>query len=500
MKWITKCMYTIHRILGTLLSVMFLVWFLSAFVMMYHGFPRVRERQLMLRQELLSEGQAINTLLPIDSVMAQIPSQEKVKSVSLKREKGRTVFNIATSESTYTLFADSACSSTDTVYDINRTVKTWCEAPVARVDTLTKLDQWIPFGSMKKHLPVYKFHFADEEKHQLYISSKTEEVIQFTDKDQRLWAWLGTIPHWVYFTWLRQDVKLWNQVVVWMSGIGCIMVIAGMWVAVDVWRKTHRGKKHRFSPYKKKWYHRHYVSGIFFGIFALTFAFSGMMSLEDVPSWISHPTLSVKPATIMQANAPLPTDIPLDYRVALASAPETKQMEWSNFREHPFYTMKGDNSWVSYIDAAGNEVQPLDLSRAEVTAAVQNVYEAAGLSQEVTIETEELDHFELHYRDMSRMYRGIPLLPVWKVTANDKDHSVYYVNPKTGSLRYVNTTARWEYWMYTALHRLRIPGLNSNVVLRKTLLWILLLGGTVVSLTGVVLGVNYILRKLRIKR
>lgn len=47
MNVITKLMYSIHRILGTLLCILFLMWFLSAFVMMYHRFPRVSAKEKM---------------------------------------------------------------------------------------------------------------------------------------------------------------------------------------------------------------------------------------------------------------------------------------------------------------------------------------------------------------------------------------------------------------------------------------------------------------------
>jgi hypothetical protein len=53
-------------------------------------------------------------------------------------------------------------------------------------------------------MPIYKLYFTNPEKQQLYISSKTGEVLQFTDKAQRSWAWLGAIPHKFYFPFIRQ--------------------------------------------------------------------------------------------------------------------------------------------------------------------------------------------------------------------------------------------------------------------------------------------------------
>ena len=56
MNVITKLMYSIHRILGTLLCILFLMWFLSAFVMMYHRFPRVSAKEKMQKLEMLSQA------------------------------------------------------------------------------------------------------------------------------------------------------------------------------------------------------------------------------------------------------------------------------------------------------------------------------------------------------------------------------------------------------------------------------------------------------------
>ena len=186
-------------------------------------------------------------------------------------------------------------------------------------------------------MPIYKIYFADEAGTQLYLSSQNGEALQFSYRSERFWAWLGAIPHWVYFTWLRQDTVLWTKTVIWLSALGCLMVIAGIWVTVDVWRKTHRNRHSKFSPYRKRWYHWHYVSGILFGIFVLTFTFSGMMSLADIPEWIHKPALKKgSPTRILHARGPRPENYPLDYRRVIAAYPQALQIEWRNFREHPY--------------------------------------------------------------------------------------------------------------------------------------------------------------------
>ena len=76
-------------------------------------------------------------------------------------------------------------------------------------DTLHALDQWIPFGYLRKEFPIYKFSFQDARKQQIYVSSQTGNVLQWTDRPARIWAYLGAIPHWVYFTGLRQHQPAW---------------------------------------------------------------------------------------------------------------------------------------------------------------------------------------------------------------------------------------------------------------------------------------------------
>ena len=362
---ITKFMYTIHRVLGTLLSILFLVWFLSAFVMMYHGFPRASQAEKLEKLEPLSPS-----LPSVSEITSRLPEGEKVKGIRLDRYLGQTIFHIHTDKGEHNLPADSVQALP--VIDgsrIHRVASLWCNAPIDRIDTLNRLDQWIPFGSLKREFPIYKFHFADTEKHQLYIGSQSGEVLQFTTRNERFWAWLGAIPHWVYFTWLRQDAALWSITVIWLSGIGCLMTIAGLWVGIDVWRRS-RKQKGKFSPYRKKWYHWHYVTGIVFGLFVLTFCFSGMMSLAEVPAWISKPVLDRNPTREIKKGAPKPDQYLLDYRQILTEYPDVRQVEWSNFRSKPYYIVKRSEGDL-YIDASDSLPHPLKLDEKQVTDAVK---------------------------------------------------------------------------------------------------------------------------------
>lgn len=449
--------------------------------MLYHGhFPRADKATKM---EMLSN--TAEALPPIDSLTNGVTFSE----ISLDRYLGNTVFHLSSKDTTAEV--SPAGEAVKTVVDgerMEKVRKVWCKAEVAGVDTLDALDQWVPFGRNEKELPIVKYTFADDDAHELYVGSKSGDALQFTSHEQRVWAWLGPIPHWVYFTWLRSDQELWSITVIWMSGIGSIMIITGIWTGVLVWLRTRRNKKVCFSPYKKKWYHWHYVTGFVFGLFCLTYVFSGMMSLADVPAFISESKLDFEPQRELMA---LKADsFKLDYRKVLEAEPKATGLEWKHLGSVPYYAVKNKEGKNAYYDARDTSVVKLDLSDDEVLAMVKDVYAKHGIDvSKATVERQ--DYQELYYRVHSK---GESILPVVKVTMNDADNGVFYVNPKNGNVKYVDTTGRWAYWMYPALHKLRFPGIVDVEWLRLLLSWIVLLGGAGVSLTGVVLGCRYIKR------
>ena len=492
MKQLTKFFLTLHRLLGIVLCLFFLMWFLSGIVMLYHRFPRVYESDRVEHLEPLGGSDS----LPALPTLLALAEGKKVSGMRMERYLGQTYFNIQTSDSTYVVNAHEGEALHSMVEPdfMQRVRDSWCQAPVARIDTLTKLDQWVPFGSMKAHLPIYRYTYDDEEEHQLYQSSTTGRVLNFTTHAERFWAWLGAIPHWIYFYQLRQYIDLWNDVVVYSSGIGCIMVIAGLFLGIQRWVQYRKRGNKGVTPYKKRLYRWHHIGGLIFGVFALTFVFSGMMSMMPLPSWITHSHLGSSPARYMTANAPQPSDYVLDYRKVVEAYPQALQITWSNFRHHPFFTVTTPDD-VYYVDGNQAEVAGLDISRDEFLGTVQAFFQtdSTTMNSNIQLEANLIDRFETYYRERSVIDRD-KLLPVWKIEANDRDHSVFYMNPRTGNVRYVDRSSRLNYWAYTALHRLRIGYLNSNTPLRKTIIWIMMLGGAVVSFTGVVMGVMRIRR------
>lgn len=219
---------TTHRILGTLLSILFCMWFLSGLVMIYHTFPRVKQADRWSRMDYLKA----DSLPAWEEVQKRLPANEEIRHISLCQSLGQQVFQIRTDNGSHELTTNFSERTHIDASSIRQVAASWNSSPVERIDTLYTLEQWIPFGALKQHFPIYKYYFADQDKHQLYVSSKTAEVLQYTNREERCWAWLGAIPHWIYFTSLRQDIDRWIAVVVTLSGIGSLFCLTGLYLGI----------------------------------------------------------------------------------------------------------------------------------------------------------------------------------------------------------------------------------------------------------------------------
>lgn len=479
----TAVMRTIHRIGGVALSVLFSVWFLSGFVMVYHTFPRIGAAERLQRQEALALP-----LSPLPAVLAQVPDSSEIRSITLRRYMGETVFCIRTGVQEYAVGAATLrIISPDTVPHPATVASLWCNAPVARIDTLYSLEQWIPFNALRKEFPIYKFYFADEAKHQLYVSSRTGAALQFTDARSRCWAWLGAIPHWVYFTWLRQDVDTWGRTVIVLAAIGCLVTVAGFYMGIRAFRMAVRRRKPFVSPYRKRMFRWHYVTGMVFGVFVLTWTFSGLMSLASIPKWFSPAHADYPVRRVLQGDTVAPATYRLDYRELMAAYPGVKEIKWGSFNGVPLYRVRTGGEEYT-VDASVASVTPLCLTERQVTDAVRRIH-----GEQTSFRTEWLTEFDAYY--VSRK-RPLPL-PVYRITVQDEAGSAYYIDPASGAYRYVNRDARYMHWMYPALHSFAVPWLVKHPVIWNMVMWGLMLGGTAVSLTSLALSLGLVKRKVR---
>ena len=114
---------------------------------------------------------------------------------------------------------------------------------------------------------------------EVYVSPNTGEVRLVTTTKARTLAWIATIPHWFYFTPLRTNQPLWYWTVVVTSALGCVLALLGLVLGVTQFNKSKPFRWSNAVRYQG-WMRWHYISGVFFGVFTLTWVFSGLLSME----------------------------------------------------------------------------------------------------------------------------------------------------------------------------------------------------------------------------
>lgn len=486
----------VHRLLGVLLCVLCFSWCISGIVLIYHGYPRVGQDLRLPRQEALDSAR----LSSMQEMWQRLPKDVLNKNLSLNNPYGRPVFHHGRWRDVEDVYMDSTYSLPADTYPLcEEHARLWCpDRRIVKVDTMHKLDVWIPFGQLKRDLPVYAFFYDGPEHYRLYVSSRTGDILHFSSREQRLWAWVGAIPHWLYITSIRQDMQSWDALLYWSTLISMMMCIAGAFLGIRAyWLNRRRGFLR--SPYKKPWFRWHHIMGFFFGIFLFTWLFSAWAPMSSTFSNLFKQQKGKDTAFRPQMSAretAVPADAyKLDYRAAIAAVTRehgaVKDISWSRYREIPLYKVRTVDETFT-IDASADSARLFQITEDMVYAAAR---ELSGDTVRYTItKMEEYDNYYISRR------KGRLPLPAYKVTMETENNDVYYYNLESENPQHYDDNGRWRRWAFRGLHRLDFKFLVDRPVLWSVVMWTLLLGCAFVSLSGIVLSVKYIIRLIRRRR
>ncbi len=489
---LTKWALWIHRYTGFVLSLLFLFWFLSGFVMMYKDFP------YLSRSESLQHKASIPNQKPTLKPKAfdKFNLDKNWESIKVAGLLGRPVYQFQSPQ------GDLGCFFADTGEKVavdERKAKevaldfTENKHSVKKVEYMADLDQWTPRTRFIPYLPAYKVYVDDGQGTVCYVSSVTGEVFQKLNRSDKVWAWLGAIPHWIYFKDLRIRTQLWRDIVVALSILGTIMCIAGLYMGI-IRVKLKKYNKLAFSPYKKIWFKWHHYTGFIFGLFTFTWILSGLFSMNP---WKWSPSHSLGEKELSQwRGGPLRLDpfvvSPFQALSALDLSDQKKQVRevaFTQFDRKPYYKAYFSDGSTRLFCANGHENNWIDqLSTDAYRRQVQMLHpEATGL------QISELTDYDAYYYDK---HRTKPL-PVLKADINDQANTTYYINPETTDvmMKYENTS-RINRWVYHGLHSLDFPALFFRRPLWDIVVIVLLLGGTSVSITGLALTWKWMRRKI----
>jgi uncharacterized iron-regulated membrane protein len=505
----------VHRWLGVALSIIFMIWFLSGIVMMYWSYPEVSAADRLQRAPRLDPAQI--TISPEQAHAALERARDSGPStalgpvpVRLGSFDGRPVYRFSggggrSRAGGAMVYADDG--SVQRVVDaaiMDRAASAWAARPRsdATKQPVEDVDQWT-VGALRNVRPLFKYSWPDGQ--QVYVNGNTGEVVQYTTTSSRFWAYLGAIPHWLYFTPLRKHQAEWSSVVVWSSLIGTIAALIGL--AIIVWMYSPR-KQYRFAgaqtsiPYRgwKRW---HAITGLFFGLVTTTWAFSGLLSMGPFPimNRLTDLTVAASGDTGRGRNGgqnlsnalrggraqPLSAYAGRSPREAIAAVPgfDVKELEWTSFAGEPLYLVTNGRGETRLIPIDGDPRASIDPE--EVMRVVR------GALGEDLDELRVVDEYDAYYLDR----RGDRRLPVVYARLNDAVATRYYIDPKTATVVGQYSARGWvNRWLYHGLHSLDFPWLYKYRPLWDIVVIGLMLGGTALCATSLVMTWRVLERKM----
>jgi hypothetical protein len=468
----------LHRYLGIGVGALMLSWCLSGGVMHYVRYPQLPEaeriRQLpALKVEACCRADELADDALVDRVQIEMRGSEAVLRVWTART-GRTasLFRLTDGQRLPPMSASEAG-------EVARSFASQVYLPPQLVRVLD-LDQWTVSGEFNAERPLYLFALDDVARTQIYVSSRTGGVVQRTTRRERFWNWLGAIPHWLYFTQLRQHVLLWSQIVIWLSLSGSFLTLTGLYLGV---RQLRYGKTGKWSAYRgiPAWHH---VAGVLAGVLLLSWIVSGLMSMnpwglmESAGEQVNEMTLRGTALSATRIKAAVATALPamilrVPHLVSVQSAPLNGRL------------------YFEAIDAQGRHARFDDAGVAAPMVADDWRQIATVLGGEGSPAADWLPSGDEYY--FARPGRALE--PAYRVVGNDEARTRFYLDPITGAViaRYDSNARRYRWW-HQGLHTL-----DFSVALRGRPQWdmlvlTLLAGASVVAATGTWIGVRRLLR------
>jgi hypothetical protein len=511
-----KLLILSHRYLGIAISLLVVVWFASGIVMIYTGgMPQITP-QLRLEQ--------LPALDPAQVRLTPSEAAERGGFVGDWGPGGRVILLSVMNRPAYrfggetTVFADAGEVMGDLSLEQAKTAAGIFlhlpEEKLRHVATVTEVDQWTL--GMGRQMPLHKFVADDGYGTELYVQPKTAEIAMYTTRRSRSMAWAGAIPHWLYFTALRANAPLWTRIVVWTSALTCVLAVLGLILAVTQFRPGRPFRLAAAIPYAG-WMRWHYITGALFGVFTLTWAFSGLLSMEPF-EWTRAEGLEVRsdvftggPVELSQFGAMDPARWE-----QLAEGRAIKEVELVRIQDEHYYVVRRAPDGPGSGERRERLHQPYNVTYGSPGPAEQGRLLVAARTLEArrqpfsteslmtrlrsaipgvpVVEEQLLTDYDSYYYSRARQAP----LPVLRVKFADPAQTWFYVDPETSRvLAQVHRLNRLERWLYNGLHSLdfsfwynRRPWWDIGTIA-------LLLGGLASSGIGLFLGIKRLWRGVR---
>lgn len=232
------------------------------------------------------------------------------------------------------------------------------------------------------------------------------------------------------------------------------------------------------SPYRgmMRWHH---LTGLLFGVLAVTWVFSGLLSMN--PGRI-NPSRSPTDSEALVFTGKLLT--PTDFDMFSASGSQAVEAELLHLDGHPFYEVADRNGRKRLI--AGTAAQPTSIPTIEqLLERSRLLMPGTSLAKAALHKTYDNYYYSRHPEQGNRP------LPFIRVEFADANHTWFHIDPASGQLLERSTRFNRLYrWLYNGLHSFDIYWLWNHRPLWDITVILFCLGGLVLSSIGLVAGVR----------
>ena len=455
-----KTLIWLHKWLGVVLALFFLMWFASGVVLYYVPFPNLTQTERLAGLAPLQLPGGCCLAAPDAAARAGLAAP-RLEQARLGMLGTRPVWRLSAAGEggaprwhVIDAVHGKLLAPLDTAQAV-QLAEAFSGRSALGSEWLER-DQWTVPQGLDAHRPLLKVRLAGDDGLELYVSPGAAEVVRDTRRAERFWNWLGAVPHWIYPTVLRQFPKAWHQVVVWLS-IPAVLLAA---------------------------------SGLVLGVFTFTWMLSGLLSMgpfgvfdgtrlepQARALWAgSTPALARGPAdaaALVQAGGLAPLEIELQ--------PVGSQAWWRVQARAP------DGALAQRLVRA-------DGAQAQVLAALPDATLQAALAamrpQRAAPKIERLTQYDDAYyaRGQGAEARLRRPLPVWRAHWPE-DGITVYADPAAARIALqTGSRAPYQRWLYHGLHSLDFAPLLARPLLRDALVLGLSLLGLGLCATSCVLA------------
>ncbi len=489
-----RYLFLTHRWLGIALCLFMAMWFLSGVVMMYVGYPRLT---LAERLSALPELDASLCCADLATAIAAAGEPHAPKTIRLTMVADAPRFILGFDQGRFVAVDGrsgirAAAVTRDEAVASARAFRGGAEGVHGGV---VDEDAWTHSKALEGHRPLHRVQMADPGGTLLYVSGTTGEVVRDASRTERIWNWAGAWIHYLYLFRGGMFDSYWKDIIVYTSLAATVLAVIGLAVGLMRWRFRGRYGSGSKSPYRGGYMRWHHLSGLIFGLFAVTWIFSGMMSMNPWKIFDSPARLDLRAYAGGELGAErFPLSVAQALTIFSASHFHPREIEWR--------LLDGKGYYIGHDEAGRTLILPAQAGAAPLALFPMTLLEQAGARlvehAEVKAKTVLTAYDFYYYGRAPHTMAGSTekRLPVLRLEFDDPQATWTHIDPYTGAvLRKLDLGQRSYRWLFAFPHSWDWLPLLERRPLWDALLIMLSIGGLLASGTGIVIGWHRLKRK-----